>query len=465
MTFRPGMLVPVRVIASQQLIEKALADQSFEQAINATTLPGTVGKVIVMPDVHQGYGFPIGGVSLTRYPQGVISPGAIGYDINCGIRLGASSIKLEVAEPFLESLASRLEHYCPSGIGVDGSWKLSESELNQIFRTGLKWALNKGYANRTDLVRTEDQGCITGADPNAVSKRAKERGRPQLGTLGSGNHFIEVGVVERIFDEKIAQVMGLRLNCLTLLIHSGSRGLGHQICTDYVQSFQSAVNRYGIHIVDRELVCAPLNSPDGMAYLGAMRSAANYAFVNRQLLLYSARRAFEDVFAGKVNNWNLTQVYDIAHNIGRIESHIINGKKLKVCVHRKGATRAIAAGAPGLPEEYRQIGQPVLVPGSMGTFSWVLVGDPMNDEISYESSCHGAGRSMSRSQAKKGIRGDKLKADLNKAGIIIRSRSLQGLAEEAPQAYKDVDEVIEAVCSAGIVRRVARLQPVIVVKG
>jgi tRNA-splicing ligase RtcB (3'-phosphate/5'-hydroxy nucleic acid ligase) len=463
--FRHDMRVPVRVFASRRLLEAALGDRSIEQAINSATLPGLAGPVVVMPDVHQGYGFPIGGVAATSYPEGVISPGGIGYDINCGVRLLASSIPFEEAQPFIDELATALDHYCPSGVGTKGGLSLSGNELDEVCRTGSRWALKKGMATEQDLRRTEEQGSVPGADPNKVSERAKERGRNQLGTLGSGNHFLEVDVVDRIFDDRAAQAMGLVEGSLVLMIHCGSRGFGHQVCTDYVQSFQGAARKYDIHLPDRELVCAPLNSPEGEAYLAAMRAAANYAFANRQVLAHLARQAFEQVFAGRVKNWRLHQVYDIAHNMGKIETHTIQGQQMKVCVHRKGATRAFGPGSAGLPSEYLSIGQPVLVPGSMGTASWVLTGTEISMERSYGSSCHGAGRVMSRSQAKREVRGDQLRRDLEADGISVRAGSMSGLAEEAPGAYKDVDQVVETVSGAGIARKTARLRPVAVIKG
>lgn len=464
-SFRPDMRVPVRLFATRRLLEIVAEDQSLEQAVNAATLPGLVGQVVVMPDMHQGYGFPIGGVAATRYPDGVISPGAIGYDINCGVRLLASQIDYDQAANQLDALASALNENCPSGVGSKGGVRMSEEELDQVCREGSRWALKRGFATEADLRRTEEGGRLEGADPKDVSKRAKERGRPQLGTLGAGNHFIEVDFVEQIFDSEAAQVMGLREGCLVLQIHCGSRGFGHQICSDYVESFQSAIKRYKIQLPDRELVCAPLDSPEGKSYLAAMRSAANYAFANRQVLAHHARRAFEQVLAGKVSKWNLHQVYDIAHNMGKIETHTIDGIALKVCVHRKGATRAFGPGAPGLPSEYQAIGQPVLVPGSMGTASWVLTGTETSMEKSFGSSCHGAGRVMSRARAKKEVRGDKLRQELESEGVHVRAGSMAGLAEEAPTAYKDVDAVVQTVIGANIAKKVARLKPVAVIKG
>ena len=440
-------------------------DRSLEQAVNATTLPGLVGSVFVMPDMHQGYGFPIGGVAATRYPEGVISPGAIGYDINCGVRLLASNITYQDVRGELDTLTTLLDHYCPSGVGKAGVVKVSIQELDRVLRDGSRWALREGYATEADLARTEESGCLKGADPASVSVRAKQRGRDQIGSVGAGNHFVEVDLVEQIFDLRAAEAMGLRKGNLALQIHCGSRGLGHQVCTDYVQSFQQTGRKYGIDLPDRELVCAPMNSPEGKSYLGAMRAAANYAFVNRQLLAHSARRAFEDALAGHTKDWKLHQVYDIAHNMGKIETHKIKGERLKVCVHRKGATRAFGPGSPGLPSEFQAIGQPVIIPGSMGTASWVLAGTETGMQRAFSSSCHGAGRLMSRSQAKREVRGEDLRLRLERQGIQIRAGSMPGLAEEAPQAYKDVDIVVDTVVAAGIARKVARLIPLAVIKG
>ena len=464
-SYRQDMRVPVRIFATRRMLEEATVDESLQQAVNSATLPGLVGHVVVMPDMHQGYGFPIGGVAATRYPDGVISPGGIGYDINCGVRLLASQIEFEVIEDQLDGLASALNHYCPSGVGTEGQVRVKENELERVCREGSRWALKQGFASEMDLRRTEENGCLEGADPGKVSKRARERGLAQIGTLGAGNHFLEIDVVEQVFDAQAARVMGLAEGCLAVQIHCGSRGFGHQICTDYVNEFQGAVKRYDIRLPDRELVCAPLSSPEGQNYLAAMRCAANYAFANRQVLAHFARKAFEEVLAGKVKDWHLNQVYDIAHNMGKIETHVVDGETVKVCVHRKGATRAFGPGYEGLPEEYREIGQPVLVPGSMGTASWVMVGTQASMERSFGSSCHGAGRTMSRSQAKKKVRGEELRSELESRGIHIRARSMSGLAEEAPQAYKDVDDVVGTVVGAGIARKVARLVPVAVVKG
>jgi tRNA-splicing ligase RtcB len=462
---RSDMRVPVRLFAGRELLEAIGGDSSLEQAINAATLPGVVGEVVVMPDVHQGYGFPIGGVAATELPDGVISPGAIGYDINCGVRLLASRVELAGVEGAMDDLASALDAACPSGVGKSGRVRLDDRELERVCREGGRWARAREWGSDSDVARTEEGGCLDGADYSAVSHRARERGRPQMGTLGAGNHFIEVEVVDEIFDEGAARVMGLTQGCLTVMIHCGSRGLGHQICTDYVKSFQKAVQQYGIRLPDRELVCAPLDSPEGRSYEGAMRAAANYAFANRQVLAHFAREAFAEALRGRAKNTHLHQVYDIAHNMGKTEEHEVNGKRRRVCVHRKGATRAFGPGFAGLPPEYRATGQPVLVPGSMGTASWVLVGTAKSMERSLGSCCHGAGRTMSRRQAKRSINGSELRRELEERGIAIRAGSMPGLAEEAPAAYKDVDLVVEAVVGVGIARKVARLRPVAVVKG
>jgi tRNA-splicing ligase RtcB len=432
-SYREDMRVAVHIFATRQLLEQIKDDKSLEQATNAATLPGLVGRVVVMPDVHQGYGFPIGGVAATRLPHGVISPGAIGYDINCGVRLMASQIEFEAVKKDLSDLADSLNRLCPSGVGKKGHLRLKIGELEKVCKDGSRWTLQHGYATEADLRRTEENGCLEGGDPTKISKRAKERGRPQLGTLGAGNHFIEVDVVDQIFHQDAAQVMGLIEGYLVVMIHCGSRGFGHQICTDYVREFQAAVKRYGIRLPDRELVCAPLDSPEGQAYLGAMRGAANYAFANRQVLAHFARQAFEETLAGKVPNWHLHQVYDIAHNMGKIETHEVDGKPIEVCIHRKGATRAF-----GPAESMKR---------------------------SFGSSCHGAGRTMSRSKAKKMVWGEDLRKELQAQGIHIRAGSMAGLAEEAPQAYKDVDAVVETVAGAGIAQKVARLRPVAVIKG
>lgn len=464
-SYRADMRVPLRIFSSEILLKDVARDKSLEQAVNACALPGLVGSVMVMPDMHQGYGFPIGGVAATRYPDGVISPGGIGYDINCGVRLLGSRLSYQEGKRHLGELANALNQFCPSGVGTGGHHRLSTREVEEVCCNGSRWAKEKGFATDQDLRRTEDGGQLPGADPQFLGPRALKRGTEQVGSLGAGNHFIEIDLVSKIFDEEAASAMGLNEGDLALQIHCGSRGLGHQVCSDYVKSLQSAVNRYGIQLPDRELVCAPMDSPEGEAYLAAMACAANYAFVNRQVLSHYAREAFESVLAGRVQDWHLHLVYDVAHNIGKIETHQIDGMSMEVCVHRKGATRAFGPGTKELPSEYIKTGQPVLVPGSMGTSSWVLRGTSEAMGRSLGSCCHGAGRVMSRSQAKKTIWGEELLKQLKRDGIQIQAGSMAGLAEEAPAAYKDVDAVIEAVTGAGIAAKVAQLKPLVVIKG
>lgn len=464
-TYRGDMRVPARFYADAVLLEETLGDKSLTQLVNTATLPGIVKYALAMPDIHQGYGFPIGGVIATQLPDGVISPGGVGYDINCGVRLLGTQLAREDVAPYLDNLASALYANCPSGVGGKGHVRLTQAELDRLVEQGGQWALKNGYATPSDLERTEERGRLAGANAGKVSARAKERGRPQIGTLGSGNHFIEVDVVDEIFHDLAAQRMGLYPGQIVVQIHCGSRGFGHQVCTDYVRLFQESVQRYGIKLADRELVCAPLSSPEGQDYFAAMNAAANYAFVNRQVLTFYIRRSFEQALAGHVRNHSVYQIYDIAHNMAKIETHLVDGKPMKVCVHRKGATRAFGPGSPELPDVYRDIGQPVLVPGSMGTASWVLLGTTGSMEQTFGSTCHGAGRTMSRSQAKKMVRGSELRQELEDSGIQVRAGSMAGLAEEAPMAYKDVDRVVEVVHGAGIAQKVARLVPLAVVKG
>lgn len=462
---RPDMRVPARFYADAELLELALEDKSLDQLANSATLPGIVAYALAMPDIHQGYGFPIGGVVATRVPDGVISPGGVGYDINCGVRLLGTRLSQQDVEPYLDELATQLQRNAPHGVGRGGEFRLNRKQVEEVVRKGARWALERGYATEADLERTEENGRIAGADPAKISARAYERAHDQLGTLGSGNHFIEVDVVDEIFDDTAAARMGLSPGQIVVQIHCGSRGFGHQICTDYVAAFQRVIHRYNIQLPDRELVCAPLNSPEGQDYMAAMNGAANFAFANRQLLTHLVRRSFDDTLVGRVDDHSVYQIYDIAHNIAKIEEHEVDGRRMKVCVHRKGATRAFGPGSPVLPEVYRDIGQPVLVPGSMGTASWVLVGTEGSMAQTFGSTCHGAGRVMSRSRAKKEVQGGDLRRKLEERGIRVRAGSLAGLAEEAPQAYKDVDRVIEIVHGAGIARKVARLKPVAVVKG
>jgi tRNA-splicing ligase RtcB len=464
-SYRDDMQVPARFYADAALLDGVKNDKSLEQLVNTATLPGAVKYALAMPDIHQGYGFPIGGVVATRLPDGVISPGGVGYDINCGVRLLATHLEREEVAPYLDDLTSALYANCPSGVGKGGRIKLKTGELDRLLERGSNWALKRGLATESDLERTEENGCLTGADAGKVSPRAKERGKGQVGTLGAGNHFIEIDVIDHISDESIARRIGLDKGQIVVQIHCGSRGLGHQVCGDYVKRFQKAIRQYGLNLPDRELVCAPLSSPEGQDYLAAMNAAANYAFVNRQVLTHHIRRSFEQVLAGKVNNHHIYQIYDIAHNMAKVETHEVDGRKVKLCVHRKGATRAFGPGSAELPSAYRDIGQPVLVPGSMGTASWVLVGTRASMTRTFGSTCHGAGRTMSRKKAKKSVHAAGLRDQLEAAGIHVRAGSMAGLAEEAPIAYKDVNRVVDVVHGAGIAKKVARLKPVAVIKG
>ena len=463
--YREDMRVPARIYADEKLLEASFGDRSLEQLVNTATLPGIVSYALAMPDIHQGYGFTIGGVAATRYPSGVISPGGVGYDINCGVRLLISNMEANEIKPHISTLISALYRNVPSGVGKKGSIKLSPSQMDQVLEKGAAWAVKQGYGPQEDLERIEERGAMAGAEPGAVSSRAKERGKNQLGTLGSGNHFLEIEEVVEVYDQEVADAFGLFPGQLAVQIHSGSRGFGHQVCTDYVRSLQKAVTQYGIQLPDRELVCAPLDSPEGRDYFAAMAGAANYAWANRQCLTHHTRRTFEEVLAGKVRNWELITVYDVAHNIAKIEEYEVDGQRTKLCVHRKGATRAFGPGQPELPEIYRAVGQPVLVPGDMGTASYVLVGTKEAMKASFGSTCHGAGRVLSRSAAKKRIRGDKLKAELEAKGIQVRAGSMSGLAEEAPDAYKDIERVVDVVHRAGLARKVAKLRPLAVMKG
>ncbi len=463
--FREDMRAPARLYADEALLEASLTDNSVEQLVNTATLPGIVKYAIAMPDIHQGYGFPIGGVVATKLPDGIISPGGVGYDINCGVRLLASEALAEEISPFLNDLASAIYRNCPSGVGVHGEIKLQDAELDKVLVEGARWTRERSLARKEDLEHTEEFGAMPGADPEYVSHKARERGRGQLGTLGAGNHFIEVDRVTEVYDETVAERLGLFPGQAVVQIHCGSRGFGHQVCEDYVARFQKTVRDLGIELPDRELVCAPFASEDGQQYFHAMACAANFAFANRQVLAGHIRRSFEQVLAGKVLAFDLHQVYDIAHNMAKIEEHEVGGTRMQVCVHRKGATRAFGPGSPGLPDDLRDIGQPVLIPGSMGTASYVLIGTLDSMERTFGSTCHGAGRVWSRARARKMVRGEELRQELKSRGIAVRAGSISGLAEEAPQAYKDVSRVVDVVERAGIGKKVARLEPVAVVKG
>jgi tRNA-splicing ligase RtcB len=457
-TARSDMRVPVRIYADDELWRQIAADRSLEQAVNVATLPGVTGCVYAMPDVHEGYGFPVGGVAATRAADGVISPGGVGYDINCGVRLLASDLELDAVHPRLEPLVHELSRGIPSGPGRNPWLDLSEPDLDRVLREGCSYLVERGLALPEDLAVTEASGALPGADPAQVSAKAKRRGHDQLGTIGSGNHFVEVQVVDEVFDPAAAAAYGLAPGQLTVLIHTGSRGLGHQVCTDYVRGMDQVMSEYGIRLPDRQLACAPLASAAGAAYFAAMCAAANFAWSNRQAITYSVRRAFAREL-GEAGRLRL--VYDVAHNIAKLEDH---GRE-RLCVHRKGATRAFGPAHPETPAAYRAVGQPVFIPGSMGTASYVLAGTDAGLTLSFGSTCHGAGRAMSRGQAKRTRTGAEVRRELEAKGIVVRCPSSGELAEEAPTAYKDVERVVSVVHDAGLARKVARLRPVGVVKG
>jgi tRNA-splicing ligase RtcB len=460
---KPGMLTDALIYTNERLLRDLLKDLSLEQAINVAMLPGIVGRSLAMPDIHQGYGFPIGGVAATDpHHDGVVSPGGVGFDINCGVRLLASSLTRDEVQARIRELVNQLFRDIPSGAGQSGNVRISYPELDNLLYEGAAWMAEHGYGVGEDLTHCEESGAIEGAEPGAVSDRAKKRGLPQVGTLGSGNHFLEVQYVERIFDPSRAEALGLYENHVVVLIHSGSRGLGHQVCTDYLRDMGPAMHRYGIDLPDRQLACVPVKSPEGQAYLGAMRAAANFAWANRQGITHFTRLAFKRIFGPREE---LRVIYDVCHNIAKLERHQVDGREREVMVHRKGATRAFPPGHPDVPEVYRNVGQPVLIPGSMGTASYVLVGAEGAMQETFGTTCHGAGRVMSRTAAKKSQFAREAKQRLEDLGIIVRAETRDGITEEIPEAYKDVDEVIDVVHNAGLARRVARLKPMGVIKG
>jgi tRNA-splicing ligase RtcB len=459
------MRVPARIYGNDEVFDNAFGDRSVQQLVNVSMLPGIVKYAMAMPDMHQGYGFPIGGVAAFRYDGGIISPGGVGYDINCGVRMLASDMDHEDIAPHLDTLTTTLYKDCPSGVGGKGVLQVSWDAIDEILERGAEWALREGYATQDDLDRTESGGRLPGARAAAVPDRARERGRPQVGSLGSGNHFLEIDVVDAVYDPEIADAFGLSEGRVVVQIHCGSRGLGHEVCSQYLRRLQNVPQRHGIEIPDRELVAAPMESDEGQDYMAAMAGAANYAFVNRQVLAHAVRRSFEEVLAGRVPSWDLHQVYDVTHNVAKVEEHEVDGQPTQLIVHRKGATRAFPPGHPELSDVYRETGQPVLVPGSMGTASYVLVGTEGAMEKTFGSTCHGAGRTMSRRAAKRRVRGEALRQRLTDEGIVVRAGSMAGLAEEAPLAYKDVSIVVDSVVGAGIGRKVARVRPIAVIKG
>jgi tRNA-splicing ligase RtcB len=461
-----GMRVPVTIYANEQLLSKMLSDRTIQQAMNVATLPGVQKHVVVLPDGHEGYGFPVGGVAAMSLDDGVISPGGVGYDINCGVRLIRTDLREEDVRPRLRELVNELFRAVPSGVGSEGVVKLSSSELDEVLTEGVYWAIRNGYGWSEDADVCEENGKMRGADPSKVSNMARKRGAPQLGTLGSGNHFLEVQKVDRIYDKEAAKAMGIEQEGqITVLIHCGSRGLGHQICSDYLRVSEVALKKYGITLPDRELACVPNNSEEGEAYRKAMYSALNFAWSNRQMITHWTRKAFEKVFNARENDLNMHLVYDVAHNIAKVEEHKVDGSLKRVVVHRKGATRAFPAGREEIPAKYRAIGQPVLIPGSMGTASWILLGNPKAMELTFGSTAHGAGRTMSRAAAKRSYTAQEVQKRLESRGIYIKALTREGVVEETPEAYKDVDAVADVSHSVGIATKVARLVPIGVIKG
>lgn len=461
-----GMRVDGIVYASEKLLKNLGGDQCLQQVANVAHLPGIVKHSIAMPDIHWGYGFPIGGVAAFRLEDGVISPGGVGYDINCGVRLLRSNIHRDRAREKSGELVTALFQNIPTGVGSHRKdLRLNFEQMKKMSREGAKWAVSQGFGTAADLGHIEENGQIPQADPEQVSQRAYERGRDQLGTLGSGNHFTEVGFVDEIYDGSAAEALGLWKDHVTVIVHTGSRGFGYQICDDYLRVMDGAVRKYGLELPDRQLACAPLDSPEGKKYLGAMACGANFAFNNRQIITHWVRETFEKVFNLGPADHGLNTVYDVCHNIAKIETHTVDGKEIKLCIHRKGATRAFPPGHASLPEAYRGLGQPVLVPGDMGRYSYVLLGTPRGYEETFGTSCHGAGRVMSRHQAKKNARGRSIVKELESQGIRIMADGYDTIAEEMPEAYKDVADVVDVVHEAGIGKKVARLKPFCVIKG
>lgn len=462
--YKKGMRVPAYFYISRKLM-KDLEKDAVEQAANVATMPGIRLASLVMPDVHVGYGFPIGGVAGFDVEEGVISPGGVGFDINCGVRLLRSNLKVEQVKPKIKELIDTLFVAVPSGVGSEGKITLKDKDLDEIFVSGAKWALDNGYGWEEDLERCEENGAMPGARPEVVSRRARDRGRTQLGTLGSGNHFLEVQYVEKVYNPEVAKVFGLEEGTVTVMIHCGSRGLGHQVCTDFLEILDRAVKKYNISLPDRQLACAPIKSKEGEDYFAGMAGSANYAWCNRQIIAHWVRESFGKVFKMSEDDLGLDVVYDVAHNIAKMEEHTLNGKKVKVCVHRKGATRAFSAGRSEVPTVYRNVGQPVLIPGSMGTPSYVLVGTEKAMQETFGSTCHGSGRVWSRAEAKRRMRDNVVKQNLEKKGIYVRSAEKGLLSEEAPEAYKISDDVVDVVHRAGISTLVAKLVPLGVTKG
>ena len=460
-----GMRVPVTIYADETLLQKMMTDRTLKQAINVSTLPGIQKHAVVLPDGHEGYGFPVGGVAAMDAEEGMISPGGVGYDINCGVRLLRTNLTEEQVRPKLGELINDLFKSIPSGVGSKGSVRLTQSELDEVLVKGVSWAIDNGYGTSDDANVCEENGQIANADPNKVSDKARKRGLPQLGSLGSGNHFLEVQRVEEIHDEEAAKRMGIQEGTITVLIHCGSRGFGHQVCSDYLRISEQVQEKYDINLADRELACVPNTSEEGESYRKAMFAALNFAWSNRQMITHWTRKSFERVFSQSESDLGMKLVYDVAHNIAKVEKHKINGEQKNLVVHRKGATRAFPANMDDVPLKYRDLGQPVLVPGSMGTGSWILLGSENSMSASFGSTAHGAGRMMSRSKARRDFTESEVKKSLNDKGIFIKSLTRDGVVEETPQAYKDVDAVVNVSHNLGIATKVAKLVPIGVIKG
>ena len=464
-SYNPGMRVPGLIYADENLLKDIRSDRAPEQVANVAHLPGIVKYSLAMPDIHWGYGFCIGGVAATDIEAGgVISPGGVGFDINCGVRLMRTNLTEKDVKPKARDLVYALFNNVPAGVGSKGEIRISSQEEKKLLIKGAKWAVERGYGSPEDLEYTEEHGAIEGADPNAVSSRAYERGQKQAGTLGSGNHFMEVQVIDQLYDEQAAEVFNLHLGQVTVMIHSGSRGFGYQICDEYAKGMVRTLDKFGIRVPDRQLACAPVKSAQGQAYLGAMRCAANYAWCNRQVLMELTRRTFQKSFNLGPGDLGMDLIYDVAHNIAKLEKHIVDAKEKTLCVHRKGATRAFPPGHKELPERYKSVGQPVIIPGDMGRNSYLLVGTEKAAETFY-STCHGSGRMMSRSAAIRSLKGRSIARELEQKGIFVRSAGRETLAEEAPEAYKNVNDVVGVVHQAGISKRVCRMRPLGVVKG
>ncbi len=460
-----GMRVPVTIYANENLLEKMMLDRTIRQAINVSTIPGIVGSSIVLPDGHEGYGFPVGGVAAMDAEEGMISPGGVGYDINCGVRLLRTGLKENEVRPKLKDLVTDLFNSVPSGVGSKGAIKLNQSQLDEVLVKGVGWAINNGYGNKEDAEVCEENGSIDNADPDKVSDRAKKRGAPQLGSLGSGNHFLEIQKVAEIHDEEAAKRMGLEKDQVTILTHCGSRGFGHQVCSDYLRVSEQALKKYDISLPDRELACVPNSSEEGESYRKAMFAALNFAWSNRQMITHWTRKSFERVFKQSESDLEMNLVYDVAHNIAKVEKHNVDGKLRSVVVHRKGATRAFPANRDEIPSKYRDLGQPIFIPGSMGTASWVLLGQPNSMNLTFGSTAHGAGRTMSRSKARRNYTESQVKKYLSDKGIVVKALTRDGIVEETPQAYKDVDSIVNVSHELKIATKVAKLVPIGVIKG